>query len=300
MSTIMDYTPHRRGFLAGSAVGLTALPAMAGSVPHHMEAASFKLGKVTYNISAEWDLPTILKVCQEVGIDGVELRTTHKHGVEPALSSDQRKEVKQRFTDAGITLWGLGSTCEFHSPDNAVVKKNIETCKAFLQLAHDLDARGVKVRPNGLPKDVPESKTLEQIGKALIPCGEEAANLGCEVWVEVHGGGTSHPPRMKTILETANHPCVGITWNSNKEDIKDGSVKPYFDLLKPWIKSCHINSLYGTYPYRELFQCLTAMKYDRYTLIEIPEKLDPVNGKLLLRYYKALWKELVGVPPSGG
>jgi len=290
-------TQHRRLFLAAGAAGLAALPAVAKAsfvpvVAHH--AASFKLGMVTYNIAAEWDVPTILKICKETGLAAVELRTTHKHGVEPSLSPDQQKEVKQRFEDAGITLWGLGTVCEFHSPDQSVVQKNIETCKAFLQLSHDLGGRGVKVRPNGIPKNVPEEKTLRQIGESLIPCGKEAANLGLEVWVEVHGSGSSHPPRMKTMMETANLPNVGVTWNSNKEDIKDGSVRPYFELLKPWIKSCHINSIYGSYPYRELFTCFKEMNYDRVTLIEIPEKLDPVNGMLLLKYYKRLWQELVG------
>lgn len=99
---------------------------------------------------------------------------------------------------------------------------------------------------------------------------------------------------MKTILEHANHPQVGITWNSNQSDIKDGSVKSYFELLKPWLKSCHINALFGSYPYRELFTCLKEASYDRYTLIEIGEKLDPVSGALLLKYYKALWRELAG------
>jgi sugar phosphate isomerase/epimerase len=274
-----------------------ALPVMAQAGPAESCKSQplFQLGLVTYNLAAEWDLPTILKNCKEAGIAAVELRTTHKHGVEPSISADRRKEVKQQFADAGIVLWGLGTTCEFHSPDASVVKKNIETCKQFLELAHDLDARGVKVRPNGLPRNVPEEKTLEQIGKALTQCGQEAANLGCEIWVEVHGGGTSHPPRMKTILEHANHPQVGITWNSNQTDIKDGTVKPYFDLLKPWLKSCHINALYGSYPYRELFTCLKEAQYDRYTLIEIGEKLDPVSGALFLKYYKALWRELAGM-----
>lgn len=291
---MLHHTPARRQFLAASMAALAVPAAAAASSRYEVNTATplFQLGIVTYNIAAEWDVPTILKVCKEAGIGAVELRTTHKHGIEPSISAEARKEVKDRFADAGVTLWGLGSVCEFHSPDVAVVAKNIETCKQFLQLAHDIGARGVKVRPNGLPKNVPEAKTLEQIGKSLIPCGQEAANLGCEVWVEVHGGGTSHPPRMKTIMETANHPGVGVTWNSNKEDIKNGSIKEYFELLKPWIKECHINSIYGSYPYRELFSCLKSMQYDRVTLIEIPEKLDPVNGTLLLKYYKALWKEL--------
>lgn len=292
----MQHQMSRRSILGTSLASMVTLPMMSQAEETKPSAGKplFQLGLVTYNLAAEWDVPTILKNCKETGVAAVELRTTHKHGVEPSISADRRKEVKQQFADAGIVLWGLGSTCEFHSPDASVVKKQIENCKQFLELAHDLDARGVKVRPNGLPKNVSEEKTLEQIGKALTQCGQEASNLGCEIWVEVHGGGTSHPPRMKTILEHANHPQVGITWNSNQSDIKDGSVKSYFELLKPWLKSCHINALFGSYPYRELFTCLKEASYDRYTLIEIGEKLDPVSGALLLKYYKALWRELAG------
>ena len=177
----------------------------------HQQPAKFRLGIVTYNIAAHWDLPTILRVCKSVGLSPVELRTTHKHGVEPTLTKDQRKEVRQRFADAGIECWGCGSVCEFHSPDPAVVRQNIESCKQFVQLAADIGGRGVKVRPNGLPKEVPVEKTLEQIGKALIECGQAAADAGVEIWVEVHGAGTSHPPHMKTIMEHCGHPKVGLT-----------------------------------------------------------------------------------------
>jgi hypothetical protein len=290
----MLYTPlGRREFLAGSAIALGAASSFQASpTSPSVQHPEFQLGIVTYNIAAEWDVPKILKVCKESSVKAVELRTTHKHGVEPTISSEKRAEVKKRFADAGIVIWGLGTTCEFHSPDQKVVEKNIETCREFIKLAADLGAKGVKVRPNGLPKDVAVEKTLEQIGHSLKYCGKTAGDLGCEVWVEVHGSGTSKPAHMKTIMDACDMMNVGITWNSNKEDIVNGSVKPSFELLKRWIKSCHINALYGSYPYRELFRCLQSINYNRYTLVEIPEKVDPVNGALLLKYYHRLWKEL--------
>ena len=85
-----------------------------------------KLGMVTYQWGADWDLPTIFRNCTKTGFEGVELRTTHKHGVEVTLNKQQRADVQKRFADSRIELVGLGSTCEFHSPDPAVVKKNIE------------------------------------------------------------------------------------------------------------------------------------------------------------------------------
>jgi sugar phosphate isomerase/epimerase len=294
-------TPTRRQFLTASAAtaGATGFPAISrGNSPKpEVRRPPFNLGMVTYNVAAQWDLPTILKICKGVGIAAVECRTTHKHGVEPSLSAEQREAVKKQFADSGVAFWGCGSVCEFQSPDPAVVQKNVEACKQFVQLVHDIGGTMVKVRPNALPKGVPVEKTLEQIGKALIECGKTAEDYGVEICVEVHGAGTQEPANMKTIMEHCGHKNVGLTWNSNQTDVKDGSVKAAFDLLKPWIKSCHINEIYkdalGVYPYRELFRLFREAGYDRYTLIEVGRTpTDVASGEDMLRYYKALWTEL--------
>jgi sugar phosphate isomerase/epimerase len=291
----------RRQFVAASAT------AASGVVAAHAAAASleqektppvrFRLGLVTYNIAATWDLPTLLKVCKDVGISPVELRTTHKHGVEPTLSKEQRQRVRQQFADAGVDIWGCGTVCEFHSPDQNVVKQNIETCKRFIDLSRDLGGKGVKVRPNGLPPGIPFDRTIGQIARALEECGKAAADQGVEIWVEVHGPGTSHPPHLRQIMDQCRHPQVGVTWNSNPSDIKNGSVAEYFQLLRPWIKSCHINEIYKetthAYPYRELFRLFRESQYDRVTMVEVGRSMpDPVAGAEVLRYYKSLWTEL--------
>ncbi|MFM7149134.1 MAG: sugar phosphate isomerase/epimerase family protein [Gemmataceae bacterium] len=260
--------------------------------------SQYRLGLVTYNTASTWNLDDLLQVCKIVGISPVELRTTHKHGVEPMRTRLERMEIRKKFADAGVEIWGCGSTCDFHWPDPQKVKDQIEECKQFVDLVADLGGKGVKVRPNDLPKGVPVEKTLEQIGKALIPCGKAASNSGIEIWVEVHGRGTSHPPHMKTIMEHCDLPNVGVTWNSNETDLKNGSISDYFRLLSPWIKSCHINDLYRSqpksYPYRELFRLLREIRYDRATLIEVGKVWkDPKDGLEFLRYYKALWQELV-------
>lgn len=258
----------------------------------------FKLGMVTYNLAPDWDLPTLIKRCKEAGYGGVEFRTTHKHGVEPTLSKEDRAEVRKRCADGGLTIVSLGSVCQFHEADPAVVARNIEDCKRFIELAHDLGATGVKVRPNGLPKDVSEEKTLEQIGTALRTCGEAAEGSGVGIWCEVHGAGTAEPARMRRIMDIANHQNVGITWNSNPQDLKDGSVRPAFDLLRHKLYCVHINELTnqmaGAYPYRELFGLLNSTDYAGWTLMEAQGLDSKHEGDLLrfMRFYKALWQEL--------
>lgn len=283
----------RRQALASAAV--LAAPQLSNARP--ADPLKFGLGLVTYNLAAKWDLATILKICKDTKIAAIEFRTTHAHGVEPSLSADQRADVMKKCTDAGVAIWGCGSVCEFHSPDATVVKKHIEDCKRFVHLVADLKGRGVKVRPNGLPKDVPHEKTIEQIGKALVECGKAASDAGVEIWVEVHGPISQLPINMKAIMEQCGHPAVGVTWNSNPTDVVNGSVAKSFELLKPWIKSCHINELYKDadkkYPYRELFTLLKSIGYDRYTLIEVGKTPpDAESGAELIRYYRALWREL--------
>ena len=84
----------RREFLASVA----ALPALAAldspqTPPRAPARGGLKLGTVTYNIAKDWDVPTIIKNLTEAGFDGVELRTTHKHGVEISLSAPARRRT---------------------------------------------------------------------------------------------------------------------------------------------------------------------------------------------------------------
>src|SRR5689334_10696839 len=84
-----------------------------------------KLGTVTYLIAKDWDVPTIIKNLTEAQFDAVEFRTTHKHGVEISLTAPERAAVRKQFEGSPVRIGGLGTTCEFHSPDPAVVRKNV-------------------------------------------------------------------------------------------------------------------------------------------------------------------------------
>ena len=253
-----------------------------------------KVGLVTYQVGAEMDLPTLIELCEKTKTDALELRTTHAHGVEPSLTADERAAVKERFARSPAMLWGLGSVCEYHSADEAEVRRNIEETQAFIELARDVGAVGVKVRPNGFPDEslgIPQEQTLDQIGNALKECGRLAEADGIELWVEVHGRGTCHPPFMRHIMEVADHPLVKLCWNCNEADKVNGSIQQYFDLCRPWIRSIHIHDLWDTsYPWRELIRLLREMDFDGCCLTEMPATSDPER---VMDYYTALWREMV-------
>lgn len=245
------------------------------------------VGLVTYNLAKDWDVPTIIKHCAETKFEGVELRTTHKHGVEVNLTKEQRAEVKRRFADSPVQLFGLGSAFDYHTPDPAKLRRDLEATKEYIVLAHDVGATGVKVRPNALPREVPVPKTLEQIGRSLRELGEFGAGLGQQIRLEVHGSGTNLVPHIKTILDVADHPNVGACWNSNQSDLDGAGFDANFDLLKGRIFSVHMRDLYlEEYPWRRLLKRLTESGFGSFCLAEIPESADPVR---VMRYFRALW-----------
>lgn len=252
-----------------------------------------QLGIVTYNIAADWDIPAILANCEAVGILGVELRTTHAHGVEPTLSAQERREIKARFADSPVTIIGLGTTCEFHAADEATVRENIETAKEFAQLAHDVGASGIKVRPNGLQVEagVPKEQTLEQIGRALSAVGSAAQELNIEVWLEMHGRDTAEPQNIRRIMDNAANSNAYLCWNSNPQDVEAGSIAKSYALVRDEIRHVHINRLYSDYPYRELFGLLNADGYAGWLCAEIQDSSDPLT---VLQYYRTLFHSLAG------
>ena len=245
---------------------------MATTLPKNLFAKSpapkLRFGLVTYQWGKDWTVPELIQNCTESGIEGVELRSTHKHGVEIEIDSARRMEVKKRFADSAVTLVGLGSACEYHAVDQAIVQKNIDETKAWVDLCHQIGGSGVKVRPNGLPKDVPVEKTLEQIGKALLFVGKYAAEFGIQIRVEVHGAGTQETPNMKTIMDVANHPNFGVCWNCNPNDLNGAGFAANFAMLEERLGTVHIHDLRegkNNYPWAELFLRLLQCKGEEFT-----------------------------------
>jgi sugar phosphate isomerase/epimerase len=283
---------NRREFLRltgalALAAGLPQSTVRAAAPPATGAPGRMKLGLVTYNLAKDWDVPTIIKNCEATGFEGVELRTTHKHGVEVTLNAAERAEVRRRFADSRVTLFGLGSAFDYHTPDPDRLRRDLEATKEYIVLAHDVGASGVKVRPNALPKEVPVQKTLEQIGRALRELGEFGAGYGQQIRLEVHGTGTSLLPHIKTIMDVAAHPNVGVCWNSNQTDLAGAGFDANFDLVRDKIVEVHLRDLYlEEYPWRRLLTRLNQIGYAGFCLAEIPESPDPLR---VMRYFRALW-----------
>jgi sugar phosphate isomerase/epimerase len=239
-----------------------------------------KFGLVTYMWGAEWDLPTLIANCRKAGLEGVELRVDHKHAVSPALTLEQRKQVRRQFEEGKITLAGYGTNYKFDYVDPAKLKADIEQIKKYVQLAVDTGASGVKVKPNDLPKEVSREQTIQQIGKGLNEVARFAADFNIQIRMEVHGA-CCELPTIKAIVDVADHPNARLCWNSNGADLKgpgspEENLQSNFNLVKHRFgQTVHVRPLDDkVYPFRKLLQLFKQARYDGWILLEAANKVD--------------------------
>jgi sugar phosphate isomerase/epimerase len=256
-------------------------------------ATRMRFGLVTYLWGKDMDLTQLLAACEKSGLLGVELRTEHKHGVEPDLSKNARAEVRRRFADSPVELIGYGSNCEYHSDDPQKVTANIELTKRYIELMHDCGGTGVKVKPNGFPKGLSKEKTIEQIGRSLNEVAEYGAGYGQKIRVEVHGSGTSELPVIRDIFAIANHPNVYVCWNSNDEDLKGEGLEANFKMVqKRFGDTVHVRELdHGNYPYAQLMKLFNAMDYEGWILLEA--RTDPADKIAAMSQQREVFERFV-------
>jgi len=298
------FSKTRRDFLKESMYAAAALAAAgplgkALAMKSAVAGSRMKFGLVTYQWGRDWDLPTLIANCEKTKVLGVELRTQHAHKVESNLSGAERREVKKRFADSKVTLLGPGTNFAFHHADQAKLRSDIEGAKAYIKLSHDVGGSGVKVKPNDLPKLVPQEKTIEQIGKLLNELGRFGAGLGQEIRLEVHGA-CSPLPIIKAIMDVADHPSVGVCWNCNSQDLDGEGLEHNFNLVKGRFgNTAHVRELnIGSYPYQELMNLFVEMDYDGWILLEARTK--PPDRVKALAEQREVFREMLAKAQSGG
>jgi sugar phosphate isomerase/epimerase len=267
MNIIKNYS--RRDFIVRTSQASAGLLLMNQLMSCTKPDSEMRLGLVTYLWGKDWDLETLITNCEASNVLGVELRTTHGHGVERELNAQQRVEIKKRFEDSPVENVGIGSNENYDNPDPEKLKMAIQATKDFIKLSHDVGGSGVKVKPNSFHEGVSHEKTIEQIGKSLNIIGKFGAEFNQLIRLEVHGQ-CAKLPIMKSIMDIADHPNVAVCWNSNDEDLEGQGLEYNFNLVKDRFgDTAHIRELnIGDYPYQELMNLFVKMDYKGWVLLE--------------------------------
>jgi hypothetical protein len=257
-------------------------------------ADNIRYGLTTYQWGRNWDLPTLINNCSQAQLFGAELRTSLKyaHGVELTLNARQRSEVKKHFSDSPVTLVGLATSERFDSPDPAKLKTAIENTKAYIKLARDVGASGVRVFPNSFHEGVSREKTIEQIAGALNVVGAFAADYGRQIRLEAHGSA-GELPTLKAMMDLVTEPNVRVKLNSDKRDTRGEGFEHNFNLVRDKLGSTiHVHDLQDpAFPYQLQMDLLVKIGWKGWALLERGGQPEhPVNSLIEQRQ---IWQRML-------
>ncbi len=291
-ATIMNRL-NRRSAIATATALAASLQFKTQATAAAGRQSAMRLGLVTYLWGKDMPLAELLSKCEKAGVLGVELRTEHKHGVEPSLSAQDRSEVRKRFADSPVELVGYGSNCEYHSTDPKQLAANIEQTKEYIRLMHDCGGSGVKVKPNAMPADRAPEKTVAQIGRALNEVAQYGEGYGQKIRVEVHGKKTSELPVIRDIFEVADHSNAYVCWNCNDEDLSGAGLEANFKMVyERFGDTVHIREMNeGQYPYPDLMKLLVNAEYEGWILLEA--RTDPKDKVAAMVEQREIFERLV-------
>ena len=271
------------GFAAATCVGIPRL--QAGPV-----TPKCRFGLVTYMWGKDLDVPALIDACEKSEVLGVELRTTHAHGVEPTLDAAARQAVRERFRMSRVELVGIGSNERFDYLEADEVRAAVDRAKAFVRLSNDIGGSGVKVKGDGFHDEVSHETTLTQVIGVLRELGDYASQYDQQIRLEVHGGFRDIEVHHD-IISRVNHPNVRTCWNSNTDDLQGAGLQANFEMLRRYFgQTAHVRQLDAPdYPWDQLMKLFVASEYDGWVMLEAHGDGTPANVADRLQAQKALF-----------
>lgn len=193
----------------------------------------------------DWSWRDILENGSRSGYDGVEIRLIERDPDLLARPEFQPREISRRKSDlenCGMRICGFGSSVRFDHPDEATLKRECQTGKAYLELAREFDADFVRVFGDTLPSpEQPDARkrTFNNIVAGLQELGEHAGRLGVAVLIETHGD-FSDSRLTAELLHSVQHPAVGVLWDTHHPwCFHEESLGETYERLREWIGHTH-------------------------------------------------------------
>ncbi|MEV4558114.1 TIM barrel protein [Kitasatospora sp. NPDC049285] len=185
-------------------------------------------------------LAEVIRLADEHGWTGLELRCAPGEPVHPELSTAARERARRTLDRAGLTPLAVAGYVGVAAPgeDGPVVAALLDQ----LQLAADLGAGHVRVFPKGgegLPADADQ-----RAARRLAAVADRAAALGVRVLVETHDshrGGRD----VARLLDLVAHPAVGALWDLLHTRLAGETPSATWGALRPHLGYVQVKDVLG-------------------------------------------------------
>ncbi|MFG2892768.1 sugar phosphate isomerase/epimerase family protein [Streptomyces sp. NPDC048248] len=157
-------------------------------------------------------LPDVLRLANDAGYQGVELRAHPEEPVHPLLGMRERAAVREQFADAGVQVLALAGyeQVAVAAHGEADEEKLANELTELVLLAADLGAPFVRVFPGA--GDRPAAEAEADAARRLGAVAPLAADRGVRVLLETHDSHRTGADAAR-ILGPVGHGSIGALWD---------------------------------------------------------------------------------------
>jgi sugar phosphate isomerase/epimerase len=299
----------RRAFLALSGAALAIAPAARRRSPR-LPMSFSTLG------CPAWSWKTILDVAAREGYAGIELRGlegTMDLPSHPAFAPGLIANCLADLDALELRIVSVDSSIAFHVAEAGERSKALDEGKRYLELAHRLRARYVRMFGDKVPPGDSRPATISRIIDGLNTLTGAARGSGVTVLIESHGDFTDSPS-LRAILEGA--PDAALLWDAHHTVVssREEPARTFADIGR-FVRHTHLKDSRpadggvryvltgtGTVPVRETIEVLARAGYRGYYGFEWEKAWHPEleEPEVALPHYARVmrgWLEAAGVRP---
>ncbi|MEE9393448.1 MAG: hypothetical protein V3W41_13175 [Planctomycetota bacterium] len=283
----------RRVFMGQLALGtglvLTGC-SKAKDTPFSGPSRQMRLGLATSGWGSKWHLDRLLRNCEKIGIQGVELQIGQAHRITPSLSAMSLRVVKNQFARSRIEFVGFDSNLVLDPNDGDALRSNANGAKALVALSAELGGSGVRFRYS----DAAELKTSERqlLLDEVQKLADFAHSRGQELRLQPASGGPKNQLANSDLMRAFSARNVGI---ASAMDFDARDLRASFDRRRDQLRSALlIGSIRDRgFPYEQLAQHLVVAGFLGWILLEGSGEV--ADELLAIAEHRRRWLALVAL-----
>jgi len=238
-----------------------------------------------------WSWKTILETADRLGYAGIELRGVAGEMDLPKVPELQGTRLAGTMKDLaalGIVVSDLGASSRMHEKDPATRKGQLDEAERFIDLAHAMGVKYVRVFGDKIPEDEPKEEVMKRVVDGFHQLSAYAKPAGVTVLIESHGDFT-HSADLEYILTRVDSPQFALLWDAHHSFVaaKEQPADTYAKVGK-WIRHTHLKDSkpdgaerryvligMGEVPVREQVKVLASHGYKGFYCFEWEKKWHP-------------------------
>lgn len=163
-----------------------------------------------------WSLEQIITTAQQLGYDGIELRLLDDNVLEPGQDREKITDAVRLIREGGLEVCAFDTSCTLNQPTKEEREAQIESMRAWIQLAGELHVPVIRVFGGANRKEWASEPSEEEVhiwmAEELNAVAAEAEQAGVIVALETHDAFASSR-RVARLLGKVNSPNIGVLWD---------------------------------------------------------------------------------------